>query len=181
MARTVHFKKRLEDDRGVRHKPKPLRSAGSMVPSIRRMLRFDMTHTSGTPQQRSARFARWILWQDTQSPRANFTRIAVMIIAGLCMGFMSNIEILWGSWRDALVFPVLASFFACPSYFLLFYYAGLMMIRQKRKEILVLPNTCVACIFDMSGLAAEHDGCTVCPECGAAWRFPIRGPWAKDG
>jgi hypothetical protein len=30
---------------------------------------------------------------------------------------------------------------------------------------------CAACINDLTGLTPEPDGCTVCPECGAAWRL----------
>ena len=31
---------------------------------------------------------------------------------------------------------------------------------------------CPACIYDLAGCpVAEEDGCTVCPECGAAWRL----------
>lgn len=30
---------------------------------------------------------------------------------------------------------------------------------------------CVVCEYDMMGLPAAEDGCTACPECGAAWRF----------
>lgn len=31
---------------------------------------------------------------------------------------------------------------------------------------------CAACGYCLSGLVVETDGCTVCPECGAAWRLP---------
>lgn len=31
---------------------------------------------------------------------------------------------------------------------------------------------CAACTFPLDGLSAEADGCTVCPECGAAWKLP---------
>ncbi len=30
---------------------------------------------------------------------------------------------------------------------------------------------CVGCGYDLNGLRPEPDGCTVCPECGAAWSF----------
>lgn len=30
---------------------------------------------------------------------------------------------------------------------------------------------CPACTYDIGGLRVESDGCTVCPECGAAWRL----------
>jgi len=30
---------------------------------------------------------------------------------------------------------------------------------------------CRACTFSLAGLVPEPDGCTVCPECGAAWKL----------
>jgi len=30
---------------------------------------------------------------------------------------------------------------------------------------------CGACTFSLAGLGPEPDGCTVCPECGAAWKL----------
>jgi hypothetical protein len=30
---------------------------------------------------------------------------------------------------------------------------------------------CPSCGYDLAGLEAGADGCTVCPECGAAWRL----------
>ncbi|MEM1165048.1 MAG: hypothetical protein AAGI30_02020 [Planctomycetota bacterium] len=32
------------------------------------------------------------------------------------------------------------------------------------------PPMCPACDFDLDELVPEDDGCTVCPECGTAWR-----------
>jgi hypothetical protein len=29
---------------------------------------------------------------------------------------------------------------------------------------------CPACAYGIDTIRPEHDGCTVCPECGAAWR-----------
>jgi hypothetical protein len=31
---------------------------------------------------------------------------------------------------------------------------------------------CPACGHNLRGVSTESDGCTVCPECGAAWRVP---------
>ena len=31
---------------------------------------------------------------------------------------------------------------------------------------------CPSCSYGLADLAPEPDGCTVCPECGAAWRLP---------
>jgi hypothetical protein len=35
-----------------------------------------------------------------------------------------------------------------------------------------LVGRCLACGYDLDGLALAADGCTVCPECGAAWKLP---------
>lgn len=34
---------------------------------------------------------------------------------------------------------------------------------------------CPSCGYELRGLPTEEDGCTVCPECGAAWRVPGSG------
>lgn len=31
-------------------------------------------------------------------------------------------------------------------------------------------HRCPGCVYDLSTIAAQDDGCRVCPECGAAWR-----------
>lgn len=48
--------------------------------------------------------------------------------------------------------------------------------RQMRRELARLEKArfdlrarCASCRYDLAGLPAEHDGCVVCPECGAAW------------
>lgn len=40
-----------------------------------------------------------------------------------------------------------------------------------RRAILARKH-CLWCKYDISSLEAASDGCTVCPECGAAWRLP---------
>lgn len=32
---------------------------------------------------------------------------------------------------------------------------------------------CPKCLYALTGLRKEEDGCTVCPECGAAWRLRV--------
>jgi len=39
---------------------------------------------------------------------------------------------------------------------------------------------CAACLRDLTGLAPNPDGCTICPECGAAWRLPDAGAQAAQ-
>jgi len=38
---------------------------------------------------------------------------------------------------------------------------------------------CCGCTYELKGLVPDDDGCTVCPECGAAWRLPA-GPDGAD-
>ena len=37
-------------------------------------------------------------------------------------------------------------------------------------------GTCGACAYELQGSPAADDGCTVCPECGAAWRVEPTSP-----
>jgi hypothetical protein len=35
---------------------------------------------------------------------------------------------------------------------------------------------CPGCDHLLTGVPPQQDGCTICPECGAAWRLPRQGP-----
>lgn len=57
-------------------------------------------------------------------------------------------------------------------------YAGYRLTRSfgidadtMRKEMLARAR-CAACGYALSGIPREDDGCTICPECAAAWRVP---------
>jgi hypothetical protein len=41
----------------------------------------------------------------------------------------------------------------------------------KGSACLTRHGFCAACINDLTGFTPEPDGCTICPECGAAWRL----------
>lgn len=67
-------------------------------------------------------------------------------------------------------------------------YAGIRLTRSfgidpdtMRKEMLARAR-CASCGYSLVGVPREADGCTVCPECAAAWRVPdlsARGPAAS--
>lgn len=42
--------------------------------------------------------------------------------------------------------------------------------RQAIRSLEICIGFCPACDYDMRGLPREVDQCTVCPECGGAWR-----------
>ena len=42
------------------------------------------------------------------------------------------------------------------------------------RDILRHSMYCPSCCFTLKEVQAESDGCTVCPECGAAWQLPTQ-------
>lgn len=54
--------------------------------------------------------------------------------------------------------------------------AWLLCSRSRRSEMKAIRFalerlSCPACAYDLTGAAPAKDGCTVCPECGAAWQM----------
>ena len=45
-------------------------------------------------------------------------------------------------------------------------FQSLVRARRRRRWL------CPSCRFPLCDMLQEADGCTVCPECGAAWRLP---------
>lgn len=43
---------------------------------------------------------------------------------------------------------------------------------RKVGRVLLAHRRCVQCAYDLAGCKPDPDGCTVCPECGSAWRLP---------
>ncbi|MEM1422934.1 MAG: hypothetical protein AAGH64_02915 [Planctomycetota bacterium] len=39
-------------------------------------------------------------------------------------------------------------------------------------QVYRMTNRCAACTYDLTATPPDVDGCTQCPECGAAWRLP---------
>lgn len=42
--------------------------------------------------------------------------------------------------------------------------------RQRAAILMAAEGKCACCEYEIAGLPPESDDCTVCPECGAAWR-----------
>lgn len=76
----------------------------------------------------------------------------------------------WKGWTDA--FRLMFFLFAAASG----WWTYRAMLPTRRMELIrramLRYRRCPACAYRLSGLPLESDGCTVCPECGAAWRFP---------
>lgn len=45
-------------------------------------------------------------------------------------------------------------------------------LAPRYRDMLTLNRRCAGCALDLSSIEPEPDGCTVCPECNAAWRLP---------
>jgi len=51
---------------------------------------------------------------------------------------------------------------------------GIPVLKRLSDRIHRYENRCLACGYELRGLSAEPDGCSVCPECGAAWNWTSR-------
>lgn len=49
------------------------------------------------------------------------------------------------------------------------------LARRRVSKVLLIERYCPCCLYPLFGLSAQSDGCTVCPECGAAWRLECLG------
>lgn len=50
------------------------------------------------------------------------------------------------------------------------YFVPIMEHRALRAN-----KRCLWCLYNLCGVPQVDDGCTVCPECGGAWRLPDSG------
>ncbi|OAB63600.1 hypothetical protein AY599_08595 [Leptolyngbya valderiana BDU 20041] len=57
-----------------------------------------------------------------------------------------------------------------------FCYFHFAVFKPWAKRHKLAAGRCRACGYDLSNLTADPDGCTTCPECGAAWKLPPPTP-----
>jgi len=177
----------VEDDRGVRrcgeeHERARSRTQDSPLEERAPWYLPDFEVRPGTPQVRAIRVGRRLLNRESMSPVARRVSDGLCLlvclatigggIAAIVHFYSSSGSILLTGSLVVMLALVLGMGFSVLS-------VEHRLRREDRETLATLPQVCVACTYDMSGLVAECDGCTVCPECGAAWRFPLRGPWAK--
>lgn len=43
--------------------------------------------------------------------------------------------------------------------------------KEASRDRMLKAGLCASCGYVLQGISPEQDGCIVCPECGAAWRF----------
>lgn len=154
------LKSTVQDDRGkVFRRPQPV--SLQMVMSKVELATFLRLIEKPTPPNRTW-FIRWMI-------RLSMVAIVTAVVVGL--GLTSAwIRIHWGA--KEMWWFCFGGGFAFVSVLL-----GLSSIREsgwltRYMRGMIPLRRCPVCTYNLSGLECEADGCTVCPECGAAWRLP---------
>jgi hypothetical protein len=184
MARYLRSKNQIEDDRGQRHGVLATRRVSRLRYWItgRSFTAFD-PRDGKTPLETSVGLGRRVLAQSSRGKGLDrvFDSLAAsffLILALLLFGVGVIAVVSADEWSLAM------SVFGMSFIFLMLMSACVVQQQHRflrEKELLeTLPSACLICRYDLAGLAPEADGCTVCPECGASWRFPIRGPWGEE-
>ena len=93
-----------------------------------------------------------------------FISAAVLIFIALVM-LGVQLSPLSGAWKGAVYYGV-----GVPGAYALVL-CGQHYLMPRRAKYMVLRGVCGACVHDMTGVPDQPDGCRVCPECGAAWRW----------
>ena len=154
------LKSTIHDDRGkVFRRPRPVDL--QMVMNKVELATFLRLIEKPTPPNRTW-FIRWMI-------RLSMVVIVTAAVVGL--GLTGTwIRIHWGA-KEMWWFCFVGGF-ALVSVLL-----GLSVIRDsgwltRYMRGMISLRCCPECSYSLSGLECEADGCTVCPECGAAWRLP---------
>ncbi len=154
------LKSTVQDDRGkVFRRPRPVNL--QMVMSKVELATFLRLIEKSTPPNR-AWFIRWMI-------RLSMVTTITAVFVGL--GWTGAwIYSHWGA-KEAWWF-CFGGGFALVSVLL-----GLSSIREsgwltRYMRGMISLRCCPVCTYELRGLECETDGCTVCPECGAAWRLP---------
>lgn len=145
-------------------------------------------------------YPAWSLFWLKRLPTSQRKRIETRLVN---LGAVNHLEIsvLFPVGGAILLAVVLLSFAAKPSvmvFLILAYQIGIYSLgeyahgdksrRSMRaaaiRRVMLAEERCASCAYPLVGLQVEADGCTVCPECGAAWRLDptdIAGTRALSG
>ncbi|MEN0019525.1 MAG: hypothetical protein AAF747_01425 [Planctomycetota bacterium] len=146
---------RLIDDRGRQHDAKPIDAfVGRSLPS----------RDGDQPSRDAVRFVR--AWR-TVLKWEPFAASAIPL--GLGFGAMTAV-ITRDEWRTAgREITLLVTVIVVGTLL-----SGWLIRRhclRLRRSLSSLPTTCLVCVYDLRSIELDDDGCKVCPECGAAWKF----------
>lgn len=126
------------------------------------------TATADAAERAHARDARKITWSNIDQEGRRRIRLSLLLCISPILGIFLN---LGNPRRNAIVWPIINLF--------IIGIAGLVTLRQvliargaSTCINLLSRSLCPSCGYHLQGLAPDPDGCTICPECGAAWRLP---------
>ncbi len=115
-------------------------------------------------------------WQPiyAETPRSwrrwHISSLAFGIVAGALYFFASLVSPPSGAMKLAnLGFPML--FIIMLIWMGIFLYFHYRVFKPWAKQRKLAIGRCRACDYHLTNLTPEADGCTVCPECSAAWRL----------
>jgi len=99
--------------------------------------------------------------------------IPAVAVYALIRGFFDWEGLLFGS------LAMLIGLFFNSLVMTLYSYAYTWKSAGHGRDALLASGLCPSCGYGIVGVRCEADGCTVCPECGAAWRME-HGPDGRD-
>jgi len=168
MARLVFLSGKVEDDRGARH---AMRATEARDRTSFRLTRGTISlanpEARAGPAERSLAVGRRLLRAgsgpdiNTRGFRLGLYVVEIILVLFLAASYFGGSSMSSILLALALAVPVV---WLCAE-------VERRSIARDRAALDHLPPVCVACGQDLTGVPAHPDGCTVCPECGAAWRL----------
>ena len=160
MARVLSWSGTVEDDRGARFSPRVRREdrVSLRLLSLQEVRR----RRTADPARHAASLRLQLLRRRGQRVAIAVALIGIaVVITGFAIGAMIAQPHDWAVFAAVLVF----------SYTLLGLLPGIDRRERARirREQEALPPACLVCAYDLTRIPDADDGCTVCPECGAAW------------
>ncbi|MEQ8844349.1 MAG: hypothetical protein RIB58_05790 [Phycisphaerales bacterium] len=116
------------------------------------------------------------VFQRTPTAWRRFQVLSYFVVAPYAAAILVTLLVPSGSVRQfghaiSDVFP-----YAMLPLIVVYAYLHFTQFRPWLKQYRSAQGRCQACDYDLTGLTPDPDGCTTCPECGAAWRLPPEPP-----
>lgn len=164
MARWLNWSSKLEDDRGVRFSPRP--DPDAKRASLRLLSRSEAAHRAAGPVRSRSAGYRVELLQRNATMRAAWLLVVPASVPLLMIAAYAVEEVRSEPVKVLLFLTLVIASLA------VYFIADRRRTTRMRRELPTLPPACLACRYELAGIPpADSDGCTVCPECGAAWDF----------
>ena len=153
---------KLEDDRGVCHPQTPVRIKDSSSFRLQGWFRPSVPYGEGSdPCHLRAMLERQAISRRMMADGPNRLLMGVIVVI-----FVAGAAAVWSQSKDIAIASL-----CLPGIVILMDAVDRRRFRQRYEQVRTLPPVCLACLYDLSGLEPEPDGCTVCPECGAGWKL----------